>query len=340
MKILIVGPSWVGDSVISQCLFKIISLKNSQVEIDVLSPEWTTRVFRRMDEVSEVITLPFSHGQIKIKERFKIGKFLESKNYDQAIVLPNSLKSSLVPYFSNIPIRSGWRGEMRYFLLNDIRVLDKDVYPRMVDRFIALALDKNSDSISDIPFPELRIDKQNLKSIRTELRIDEELPLLCLCPGAEFGPAKRWPAEYYAKVANKYLKKSWQVLMLGSQNDIPIGKEIAASINNNHYGLFNLVGKTKLEDTIDLISSSSLVLTNDSGLMHIAASVGVPLLALYGPTSPDFTPPLSNKAKVISKGKGLMKLRKGDLEGGYHQSLKDIKPREVLEILSDIEVIF
>ena len=123
---------------------------------------------------------------------------------------------------------------------------------------------------------------------------------------------------------------------MGSENDIPVGEEIKKNINKQ-FGFLNLIGKTKLVDTIDILSSSNLVLTNDSGLMHVAASVDVPLVALYGPTSPEFTPPLSNKVKVIKKNEGFTKLRSGDLEGGYHQSLKDIKPKEVLAALLEFE---
>ncbi len=336
MKILIVGPSWVGDSVISQSLFKEILLKSKKAEIDVLSPEWTRNIFSRMDEVSKTIKLPFSHGEIKIKERVDLGKELKRKNYDQAIVLPNSLKSALVPYFSEIPIRTGWRGEMRYFLLNDMRILDKNIFPRMVDRFVALAFKKNEDLPLSIPYPSLKTDKENLDLLRVNFKIDLTSPLICLCPGAEFGPAKRWPTKYYSKVANEYLKKNWQVILLGSMNDVRIGKEIKGNINKES-GFLNLIGQTKLVDTIDILSSANLVLTNDSGLMHIAASVDTPLVALYGPTSPEFTPPLSNKVKVIKNNEGFTKLRSGDLEDGYHQSLKDIKPEEVLAVLLEFE---
>ncbi len=336
MKILIIGPSWVGDAVISQSLLKVIHSKRSEAKIDVLSPEWTTRVFARMDEVSEIITLPFTHGQIKLKQRSVFGKTLISRHYDQIIVLPNSLKSALIPYFSKAPIRTGWRGEMRYFLINDLRVLDKTAFPRMVDRFVALALEKDSGLPSEIPLPSLRIEQENLTQLRKKHFIRMDTPIICLCPGAEFGPAKRWPARNFAQVAKTYLKKEWQVVLLGSKNDVAVGEEITESVNKN-LDFFNLIGKTKLEDTIDLLASSQLVLTNDSGLMHIAASVQVPLLALYGPTSPDFTPPLSSKAKIIRKAEGYTKIRKGGLEGGYDQSLIDIKPPEVMETLLESE---
>ena len=336
MKVLIVGPSWVGDSVISQSLFKEILLKSKEAEIDVLSPEWTRSIFSRMDEVSKTIKLPFSHGEIKLKERVDLGKELKKKNYDQAIVLPNSLKSALVPYFSKIPIRTGWKGEMRYFLINDMRILDKNIFPRMVDRFVALAFKKNEDLPPSIPYPSLKADKENLDLLRVNFKIDSTSPSICLCPGAEFGPAKRWPTKYYSKVANEYLKKNWQVILLGSVNDVPIGKEIKSNINKES-GVLNLIGQTKLVDTIDILSSANLVLTNDSGLMHIAASVDTPLVALYGPTSPEFTPPLSNKVRVIKNNEGFTKLRRGNLEGGYHQSLKDVRPKEVLSALLEFE---
>ena len=153
MKILIVGPSWVGDSVISQSLIKVILSKSKEAKIDVLSPEWTGNIFKRMDEVSETINLPFSHGEMKLKERADLGKTLRVKNYDQAIVLPNSLKSSLVPYFGEIPIRTGWRGEMRFFLINDMRILDKKISPRMIDRFVALAFKTKSEQAVQAVFP-------------------------------------------------------------------------------------------------------------------------------------------------------------------------------------------
>ena len=336
MKILVVGSSWVGDSVISQSLFKIIHSKSEDIEIDVLSPKWTINIYERMNEISKTILLPFDHGEFRFKDRVELGKSLEVKNYDQAIVLPNSLKSSLVPFFAGIPLRTGWRGEMRYFLLNDVRKLNKINLPRMVDRFVALGLKEQDKIPSDIPYPSLVGNNVNIKKLSSSHGIDLNKPLISLCPGAEFGPSKRWPSEYYAEVANDFLSRDWQVLLLGSQNDVPIGKEIEMYSDQSDK-VFNLIGKTQLVDTVDILKESKLVLCNDSGLMHIAASVDVPLVALYGPTSPEFTPPLSSKAKVIRKSKGYKKLRRGDLEGGYHQSLKDIKPKEVLSVLSESE---
>ena len=337
MKILIVGPSWVGDSVISQSLFKIIFSLHKEIYLDVLAPEWTIDIYERMEEVNHVYNNPFNHGEIKISDRVALGNLIRVEgDYDQAIVLPNSLKSALIPFFAKIPVRTGWRGEIRYVLINDIRILNKDIYPRMVDRFVALALDKTAELPSNIPFPSLSVNKENLDLLIEKFNINPSLPLICLCPGAEFGPAKRWPADYYAEVANEYLKKKWQVIVLGSPNDKSVGEEITMQVKEQS-GFLNLIGETKLKDVVDILSSASLVLTNDSGLMHVAASVDVPLVALYGPTSPEFTPPLSNKVKVIKKSEGFSKLRIGNLKGGYHKGLRDIQPKEVLAALSEFE---
>ena len=375
MKILIIGPSWVGDSVISQSLFKLIHMKLKDVEIHVLAPKWTIDIYERMEEVSKTILMPFGHGELKFKERVKLGRSLSSKKYDQAIILPNSLKSSLVPFFADIPTRTGWKGEMRYFLLNDIRKLNKNTHPRMVDRFVALGL-KDSDQLpSDIPYPQLMGNEKNTCRLSEAhgFRTSSLFPIISLCPGAEFGPSKRWPSEYYAEVAKEFLSKGWNIILLGSQNDVPIGKEIDKYLPTDlevqigiraptylkktrvepirEHRFLNLIGKTKLVDAVDILKISEFVVSNDSGLMHIAAACsnykkeikrpGFPtnyphLLALFGPSSPEFTPPLNYNSKVIRKTEGYSKVRKGSDPNGYHKSLLGIKPDEVIECLNEM----
>jgi len=332
MKILIVGPSWVGDSVISQSLFKVIKSNYTDSKIDVLAPRWTIDIFERMEEVSETILLPFDHGDFKFSHRAKLGKSLKDRSYDQSIVLPNSIKSALVPFYSDIPLRTGWRGEFRYILLNDLRKLNEESYPRMVDRFIALGLEESDKLPSDTPYPRLEIDEENLNKLSSIHEIDLNKPSLVFCPGAEFGPAKRWPSHYYAEVAKEFLLKGWQILLLGSSNDIPVGEQIEQSLASSN-SVLNLIGKTNLVDAVDILSVPEVVVSNDSGLMHITAALKTKLLALYGPSSPNFTPPLSDKSVVIRKEEGYSKVRKGLGPEGYHQSLLDIKSSEVIERL-------
>ena len=339
MKILVIGPSWVGDAVMAQTLFKLIKENNNNTIIDVLSPSWALSVFKRMKQINQAIEMPFRHGELKLKERRSFALGLKINNYDQAIILPNSLKSSLIPFFANIPIRTGWRGEFRYFFINDIRSLDEKDYPRMVDRFCALGI-KKTEKLPEIKLPSLIPDKSNISKLINLYSIYKEKKILTICPGAEFGPAKRWPSNYFAEVVAYYLKKDWIVTAIGSKKDQIVVQEIENCLDKTYPNFINTVGSTNLEDAIDLLSISSLVLTNDSGLMHVASALDIPLLALFGPTSPEFTPPLGEKSEIIRKVKGYMKLRKGDLPGGYHSSLFSIKPKETIDKLESMEKIF
>ena len=301
MKILVVGPSWVGDMMMSQSLYRTLRARYPQAIIDVMAPAWCRPLLSRMPEVNEAIPMPLGHGALAIGERRKLGHSLRERRYDRAYVLPNSFKSALVPFFANIPLRTGWRGEMRYGLLNDARVLDKDAWPLMVERYVALAYDNG------------------------------------VCPGAEFGPAKRWPHYHYAALAKKLIDDGYQIALFGSAKDNEAGKEIIAALSSEQQAWCrNLAGETQLEQAVILIAACKAVVTNDSGLMHVAAALDRPLVALYGPSSPDFTPPLSHKARVIRLITGYHKVRKGDAAEGYHQSLIDITPERVLQELNEL----
>ena len=334
MKILVVGPSWVGDSVMAQTLYKRIKKELPSSQIDVISPHWSLALLERMPEVCKKIVSPFSHGETKLFERYKLGQGLKKENYDRAIILTNSLKSSLIPYFARIGIRTGWLGEFRYGLINDIRSSKKLKKSLMVEKFAALSLYEENYSIENLTFPELEINFANQRNFLEEFSIDYSNNTIAICPGAEFGPSKRWPAEYYAEIAKFYVNKGWNVLCIGSKNDEDIGIEIG-SLNNlrSNESFINLIGKTSLQDAIDILAFTEKVVTNDSGLMHIAAAVKTPLVALYGPSSPEYTPPLISKKKILRKTQGYEKVRYGSNEKGYHQSLLDIKPEEVLDAL-------
>ena len=337
MKILVVGPSWVGDSVMAQTLYKRIKKELPSSQIDVISPHWSLALLERMPEVCKKIVSPFSHGETKLLERYRLGQGLKKENYDRAIVLTNSLKSSLIPYFARIGVRTGWLGEFRYGLINDIRSSKELKKSLMVEKFAALSLYEENYSIENLTFPELEINFANQRNFLEEFSLDYSKNTMAICPGAEFGPSKRWPAEYYAEIAKFYVNKGWNVLCIGSKNDEDIGIEIG-SLNNLgcNESFINLIGKTSLQDAIDILAFTEKVVTNDSGLMHIAAAVKTPLVALYGPSSPEYTPPLISKKKILRKTQGYEKVRYGSNEKGYHQSLLDIKPEEVLDALETL----
>ncbi|HSW69507.1 MAG TPA: lipopolysaccharide heptosyltransferase II [Gammaproteobacteria bacterium] len=295
-KILIVGPAWVGDMIMSQCLFKLIKQTDPDVIIDVLAPAWSMPLLARMPEVAESWVMPLSHGKLGLGERRRLGKSLRDR-YQQAIVLPNSFKSALVPWWADIPVRTGWRGEMRYGVLNDMRILDKKRYPLMVEQFMALGLSVNESLTKDYPLPELMVSPANRERVRVKYQLSIDLPILAICPGAEFGPAKRWPEEHYAHLAREKLQSGWQVWILGSPKDQPVAQKIMQLTQQK---CINLTGQTQLEEAVDLLSLASVVVSNDSGLMHMAAALHKPLIAVYGPTTPAFTPPLHKQAKTVS----------------------------------------
>lgn len=342
MKTLIIGPSWVGDMMMSQSLYRTLKQLNPDIEIDVMAPSWCRALLAKMPEVSQAIAMPLGHGEFALSKRYQLGKSLRENHYQQAIVLPNSFKSALIPYFAKIPKRTGWKGEMRYGLLNDLRKLNKQAYPLMVERYVALAYPKQEmHSAKDIPqpilWPKLHVTMPEILETLTAFDIPQDAPLIGFCPGAEFGPAKRWPDYHYATLADMIVKQHAKVLIFGSANDRQVGEQIMAKMTHSDQCI-NLAGKTQLDQAINLIAACKAVVTNDSGLMHVTAALDRPLVALYGPSSPDFTPPLSNKAEVIRLITGYHRVRRGDAEQGYHQSLIDIKPDQVFESLMKLIV--
>lgn len=337
-RILIIGPSWVGDMLMSQSLYRQLKLQNPNCEIDVLAPDWCRALIERMPEVANTIAMPVGHGSLQFGVRKRLAATLEKRGYDQAIVLPNSLKSALVPWLAHIPLRTGWLGEMRYVLLNDPRKLDKNAFPRMVERYAALAgpAVRRAADLPEILPPQLRVSMTDQQAVIDEFTLPTER-LIGLCPGAEFGPAKRWPDYHYAALASRLIEDGWQVACFGSAKDADVVEEIGSQLSERQKTSFHsLAGRTTLPQAIDLLAACDAVVTNDSGLMHVAAAVNTPLVALYGPTSPDFTPPLSDKAEVIRLIDGYLKIRKGEADLGYHQSLIDIQPENVLEALERV----
>ena len=295
--ILVVGPSWVGDMVMSQSLYTWLRETRPGCNIDVLAPAWSEPIIERMPEVRAAINMPVGHGKLDLAARRQLGRELRGR-YDQAILLPNSLKSALVPWLAGIPRRTGWRGEMRYGLLNDMRRLDEEALPLMVQRFVALGQEAGAPIPSTLPPPALRVDTQAAQASAAAFALDETAPLLALCPGAEFGGAKRWPESHYAEVASHYLQRGWQVALFGSNNDAAVTSAIREQAGHHEWCL-DLAGKTRLAEAVDLLSLADAVVSNDSGLMHIAAALGRPLVVVYGATSPAFTPPLSNNSDLL-----------------------------------------
>lgn len=330
-KYLIIGPAWVGDMVMAQSLFIDIKSREPGAQIDVLAPAWTAAMTDRMPQVSELIAGNFNHGKLSLGERFRLGKSLRDRAYTNAIVLPNSLKSALVPAVARIPQRTGWLGEQRWGLLNDIRRLDKQRWPMTVQRFIALGESKEAPVrvIENVPPPLLEVDADAVSSVLQANQLDTDKPILVLCPGAEFGPSKQWPAAHYADVAKTYLQRDWQVWLMGSDKDVPVCTEINDATDKQ---CRVLAGKTSLPQAVDLMSLASLVVSNDSGLMHIAAALQKPLVAVYGSTDPGHTPPLSHNHAVARLGLDCSPCFKRECPLEHLNCLTQLSPQQVIAL--------
>ena len=296
LKILIVAPSWIGDTVLAQPMLQLLRARHAGVVLDALAPRWTAPLLEHMPEVRRVIASPFAHGELRLGDRRRLGRELAREGYDQAILLPNTFKSALAPFFARIPLRTGYVGELRWGLLNDARKLDAERLPQMAERFAALALLPGDALPRPLPVPVLRVEEAARRATLEKLGLGAARPLAALCPGAEYGPAKRWPARYFGELARALAAGGHEVCLVGSTNDAGIGAEIAQAAAG---ACRNLCGTTTLGEAIHVLASARLAVCNDSGLMHIAAALGKPLFALYGSSSPAFTPPLSTAATVM-----------------------------------------
>ncbi|VFP83320.1 lipopolysaccharide heptosyltransferase II [Candidatus Erwinia haradaeae] len=337
MKILIIGPSWIGDMMMSHSLYRTLKMQNPDSVIDVLAPAWSHPLLLRMPEVNAALLMPLGHGVIKFMERWYLSQKLRIKNYDQAFVLPGSFKSSLIPFLAAIPHRTGWRGEMRYGLLNDIRILKKSAFPLMVQRYVALSCQKSCiHNTSDLPhpllMPKLQVhEKEKHMTLRTFGLLNQSRPMIGFCPGTALSLSKQWPYYHYAALARTLINKGYRILVFGSVHDKNTGEKILLKIPSEMRQYYhNLTGKTHLEEAVVMLSCCHTVISNDSGLMHITAALDRPLIGLYGLSNPQFTPPLSTKARIICDTNKYPPLRNTRTSIGYHQSLININPDRVM----------
>ena len=306
-----------------QPMLKRLRQRHPDCLIDVLAPPWTAALLRVLPEVYGVIINPFPHGALHLVARYQLGKRLRAACYDQVIVLPNSWKSALVPYFARIPLRTGFIGEARHILLNDKRKLDKTRLPLMVERFAQLAEDAYAEIPRPLTNPKLTVSEAQRDETLYKLNLALDNPVAVFCPGAEYGPAKRWPVEYFADIAQRLLQHGYAVWLIGSGKDKPVANEINQTTGGR---CINLCGSTDLGDAISLLACAQLVISNDSGLMHLAAALDRPLFALFGSSSPQFTPPLSEQAHVIKLDIECSPCFKRECPLGHFNCMKQLTP--------------
>jgi heptosyltransferase-2 len=313
-RLLVVAPNWIGDALMAQPLLARLRARLPQARIDVLAPAWVAPVMRRMAEVSGVIETPFEHGRLRLRERWRLGRTLRNLRYDQAIVLTNTWKSALVPFFADIPIRSGYVGESRYGLLNLLYRKQPGREP-MALHYARLSEKPGAAIALPLPDPRLAVEAQAVAA--TQQRFGIEGSYAVLCPGAEYGPAKRWP--WFAELSRRL---ALPAVVLGSAKE----RELGAAIQGR-----NFAGETTLDEAIELMAGAALVVSNDSGLMHVAAALGRPQVALYGSSSPRHTPPLSGQARILWLGIECSPCYARECPLGHFRCMRELTVDQVLE---------
>jgi heptosyltransferase-2 len=288
LRSLVIAPQWIGDAVMSEPLLAQLAARGEQLTVAALP--WVAPVYRAMPQVGEVIELPFAHGRLDWAARRGVAATLRGR-FDTAYVLPNSLKAALIPWLAGIATRIGYQGESRYVLLNR-RLPNPAGRPPMVAFYSALA----GAPAPPNQRPQLRFDPAVIDAAAASVGVQRG-NYWAFAPGAEYGPAKCWPAEHYAGLARSLAAAhGLPVLLLGSGKELALCEQIAQHADG---ACRVLAGKTSLLDAMALIAGSRGVVSNDSGLMHVAAAFGVPQVAVFGSTSPEHTPPLNPKARVL-----------------------------------------
>jgi heptosyltransferase-2 len=307
----VVAPNWIGDALMAQPLLMRLLERNSRARIDLLAPPRVAAVLRRMPEAAKVIEADLRHGELQLGDRWRLGRMLRDREYTEAYVLPNTMKAALAPSLARIPLRVGYLGESRVGLLNKIHRTKQPREP-MTLHYARLAEEPGTEPALPLPVPSIRT---GLTDVVTRFGIPG--PYIVLCPGAEYGPAKRWP--YFRELASRL---DMQIVLLGSAGDPEDFREIPG---------INLIGKTSLDDAIDLIAKAAAVVSNDSGLMHVAAASGRPLVALFGSSSPEHTGPQSPSAKVLWLRLECSPCYKPECPLGHFRCMRELAVEQVLE---------
>lgn len=346
---LVIAPQWIGDAVMTEPLMARLCARGERVSVAALP--WVAPVYRAMPGLADVIELPFQHGALQWSERRALGKKWRGQ-FDRAYVCPNSLKSALLPWLAGIPTRVGYRGEFRLGVLTHrLSNPPRDHRPPMVEFYAALAevaqtaaaaqseQGRHPSLASPVMRPRLQVSaaQQHAAWLAHGLTAQGHV---VMAPGAEYGPAKRWPVSHFAQLAAELTQ---DVVLLGSGKERAVCDDIVSQAlpRKAHGRLLNLAGQTSLEQAFALIASAHRVVSNDSGLMHVAAALDVPQVAVFGSSSPEHTPPLSPKAHVIwlkwdtqyQPPLDCAPCFQRDCPEGHLRCLHDIPPARVLQAL-------
>ena len=334
--ILLIMPNWLGDMVMAQPLLQLLKQQHN-CALDVVAPAWSQGLIERIKEIRQGYKLNCSHGELALRQRWQLAQILRANNYQRAYVLPNSLKSALIPAFAGIGRRVGWRGEWRFYWLNDIRLLSKRRYRLMYQRYAALAFPYDFGlSQAHIPYPKLSSKPEHSTTVCKQLGLELNRQILAIAPGAAYGPSKRWPLEYFVELSIWACQQGWQVLCLGSESEAELGRAWLQALSAAQRGQCrNLCGQTSLPQVIDLLAVVDKLVANDSGLMHVYCALGKAPVVFYGPTDCEHTPPLHPQAQIIqNESLHCRPCHQRECPLKHHKCMRSIEPQQVMSLLN------
>lgn len=340
-RTLVISPNWIGDAVMAQPLLRLLKQAHPERAIDVLAPAQVVPVWRRIQEADEILVTPFRHRALQLGERWRFARLLKDRGYSDAYVLPNTLKYALIPWLARIPRRVGYKGEMRYGMVN---VMHHDESPprAMVPFYAALAREPELPLPGKLVRPFLVVGGEESELVGRRLGLDLSRPLVVFAPGAEFGIAKRWPPAHYGALAGRVVASvpGVQLALLGSPNDRETCEQVLQYAGPAAASMLNLAGQTSLDEAIAVVARARAVVSNDSGLLHIASALNRPVVALYGSTNPDYAPPLSDQARIISLRLACSPCRQRECPLGHHDCMNkmsvDLVWSELAPILAPV----
>jgi heptosyltransferase-2 len=324
-RTLVISPNWIGDAVMAQPLLALLKRRQPERAIDVLAPPAVAPVWRAVAEADSVLETPFRHGALQLRERWKYAQELRKRGYADAYVLPNTIKYALIPWLAGVRRRVGYKGEMRHGLINAMHHDDQPPRP-MVAFYAALAQDPALPLAANLPRPSLRVGSDEVAAVCARLGIAQDRPLVVFAPGAEFGAAKRWPPRHFGELARAIVAAdaSAQVALLGSPKDRESCEQVVGHAGAAASNMLVLAGQTRLDEAVALIARAAAVVSNDSGLLHIASGLNRPVIALYGPTDPDHAPPFSDLARSISLRLDCSPCRQRECPLGHHNCMEQM----------------
>lgn len=330
-RMLVIAPNWIGDAIMAQPLLQLLKQNYPHRAIDVLAPTWVAPVIRAMSEVDQVLESSLKHGSFKFREYLSYAQLLRHRYYSEVYVLPNTLKYALLPWLAGIKKRIGYKGETRYGLINVMHHDNRHAPLPMTKFYAALAATPKTQSALVLPKPVLHVAQSQIDASYQSMGLSADTKVIVFAPGAEFGTAKRWPALHFAQLASTILQSHPQakIVLLGSPKDVVVCREIQAMCPS----VLDLAGKTSLDQAIAVIAGAALMVSNDSGLLHVASGLNRPVIALYGPTDPEHAPPFSDVALSVSLHLACAPCRQRECPLGHQDCMQKISSEQVWTLL-------